>query len=629
MEAAWTSARTTTAKPINPQRVFWELSPRLPDGAILPSDSGSSANWFARDIKIRDGMMASLSGNLATMGPGVPYAIAAKFALSRSPGDRARRRRRDADERHQRADHHREVLEGVARPALGRAGAQQPRPQPGHLGACARWPADPNVPATQDAARLRLRALRRAARAAAAYAWTSPTASGAAWDEALAARSAGRDRGDGRSRTCRRCRRTSRSSRRSRSPRRCSRATRRAVAASSSRRSAPCSRDGRSTSAWRAARDPIDALDVAAYTHPDRHARVGRHVRVGRDHARRRRGAAGGRAGSATRTPTRRRRALVARQAARRGRAGATRWTSRARSRRWRARVRNLGRAGIASMAISRRRRGAVGSQGAAPRRPARRRCSARCATRRRSTERRLHARTPTTRCGAARADGSTEGIGRVKMKVGREPERDARASRRRARRSAPRRAVRRRQRRLHAQAGAALGEAFAESGVRWFEEPVSSDDLDGPAAAARRAPAGWTWPPASTATRRGTSARMLEAGAVDVLQADATRCGGYTGFSAAAALCDAYGLAAVGALRAVAARARRVRGRAARAHGVVPRSRAHRAHAARRLRAARRRRGPARSRAPGPWLRVEGQGRRKIPRLAVPAASGGSRRPT
>lgn len=68
------------AKPINPQRVFWELSPRLPDNCILTADSGTSANWFARDLKIREGMLASLSGNLATMCPGVPYAIAAKFA---------------------------------------------------------------------------------------------------------------------------------------------------------------------------------------------------------------------------------------------------------------------------------------------------------------------------------------------------------------------------------------------------------------------------------------------------------------------------------------------------------------------------------------------------------------------
>ncbi len=70
-----------SADPINPQRMFYELSPRLPDNCILSSDSGTSANWFARDLKIRKGMMASLSGNLATMCPGVPYAIAAKFCF--------------------------------------------------------------------------------------------------------------------------------------------------------------------------------------------------------------------------------------------------------------------------------------------------------------------------------------------------------------------------------------------------------------------------------------------------------------------------------------------------------------------------------------------------------------------
>jgi pyruvate dehydrogenase (quinone) len=68
------------ANPINPQRVAWELSPRLPDRAIVTSDSGSCANWFARDLKIREGMMCSLSGGLASMGAAVPYAIAAKFA---------------------------------------------------------------------------------------------------------------------------------------------------------------------------------------------------------------------------------------------------------------------------------------------------------------------------------------------------------------------------------------------------------------------------------------------------------------------------------------------------------------------------------------------------------------------
>jgi pyruvate dehydrogenase (quinone) len=73
------------ADPINPQRVVWELSPRLPDRAIITSDSGSCANWYARDLKIRRGMMCSLSGGLASMGAAVPYAIAAKFARPDRP----------------------------------------------------------------------------------------------------------------------------------------------------------------------------------------------------------------------------------------------------------------------------------------------------------------------------------------------------------------------------------------------------------------------------------------------------------------------------------------------------------------------------------------------------------------
>jgi pyruvate dehydrogenase (quinone) len=79
------SRAMSDALPINPQRVFWELSSRLPDNCILSADSGSVANWFARDLKIRSGMMASLSGNLATMGPGVPYAVAAKFCFPERP----------------------------------------------------------------------------------------------------------------------------------------------------------------------------------------------------------------------------------------------------------------------------------------------------------------------------------------------------------------------------------------------------------------------------------------------------------------------------------------------------------------------------------------------------------------
>ncbi len=66
---------------VRPQALFAELSRQLPDDAILSSDSGSAANWFARQVRIRRGMKASLSGNLATMVPGVPYAIAAKFAF--------------------------------------------------------------------------------------------------------------------------------------------------------------------------------------------------------------------------------------------------------------------------------------------------------------------------------------------------------------------------------------------------------------------------------------------------------------------------------------------------------------------------------------------------------------------
>lgn len=73
------------ANPVNPQLVAWELSSRLPDNVILTSDSGSCANWYARDIKIRAGMMASLSGGLASMGAAVPYAIAAKYAHPHRP----------------------------------------------------------------------------------------------------------------------------------------------------------------------------------------------------------------------------------------------------------------------------------------------------------------------------------------------------------------------------------------------------------------------------------------------------------------------------------------------------------------------------------------------------------------
>jgi pyruvate dehydrogenase (quinone) len=73
------------ADPLNPERVFWELSQRLPDNCILTSDAGTGTNWYGRILKMRRGMMGSLSGGLATMGSAVPYAIAAKFAYPDRP----------------------------------------------------------------------------------------------------------------------------------------------------------------------------------------------------------------------------------------------------------------------------------------------------------------------------------------------------------------------------------------------------------------------------------------------------------------------------------------------------------------------------------------------------------------
>jgi pyruvate dehydrogenase (quinone) len=73
------------AKPVNPQRVVWELSPKLGPNAIVTSDSGACANWYARDLKVKRGQMLSLSGGLASMGAAVPYAIAAKFAHPERP----------------------------------------------------------------------------------------------------------------------------------------------------------------------------------------------------------------------------------------------------------------------------------------------------------------------------------------------------------------------------------------------------------------------------------------------------------------------------------------------------------------------------------------------------------------
>jgi L-alanine-DL-glutamate epimerase-like enolase superfamily enzyme len=134
------------------------------------------------------------------------------------------------------------------------------------------------------------------------------------------------------------------------------------------------------------------------------------------------------------------------------------------------------------------------------------------------------------------------EGFKAVKMKIGREPKRD------------PQRVTLARQAigpttelfvdangAFHPSEAIASAETFADSAVTWFEEPVSSDDLEGLRRVRERAPGGMR----ITAGEYGYDSiyfnRMLQAGAVDVLQADATRCGGVSGFLQAAALCDAY----------------------------------------------------------------------------------------
>lgn len=84
----WTTVQRTamtSADPVNPMRIFWEFSQRIPSDAIVTADSGSAANWYARHVKFPAGVRGSLSGTLATMGPGVPYAIGAKGAHPERP----------------------------------------------------------------------------------------------------------------------------------------------------------------------------------------------------------------------------------------------------------------------------------------------------------------------------------------------------------------------------------------------------------------------------------------------------------------------------------------------------------------------------------------------------------------
>ena len=116
-------------------RIFSEFSARLPAGRMIAADSGSAANWYARQLRCAATMRGTLSGTLATMGPGVPYAIGAKFAHPDRPaiafeGDGAMQMNGLA-----------ELMtiarywQRVERPAARRRRPAQQRPQPGHLGA--------------------------------------------------------------------------------------------------------------------------------------------------------------------------------------------------------------------------------------------------------------------------------------------------------------------------------------------------------------------------------------------------------------------------------------------------------------------------------------------------------------
>jgi L-alanine-DL-glutamate epimerase-like enolase superfamily enzyme len=135
------------------------------------------------------------------------------------------------------------------------------------------------------------------------------------------------------------------------------------------------------------------------------------------------------------------------------------------------------------------------------------------------------------------------QGMNSVKMKVGREPERDeervrlARAAIGGAGLFVDANGAWSRKQALH------FADCFAEHDVTWLEEPVSSDDLEGLRLLRDRAPAGMDVAAGEYGYDLPYFRRMLQAGAVDCLQADVTRCGGLTGFLGTSALCDAYGI--------------------------------------------------------------------------------------
>ena len=208
------------ADPVNPMRLFHELSPRLPGDAIVTADSGSAANWYARQLRFRGDIRGSLSGTLATMGPGVPVRDRRQVRPPGPAGDRVRRRRRHADERPGRADHdqaatgeqwadprliiavlHNNDLNQVTWEMRAMEGAPK----------FAESQTLPDVDYAAFAASLGLAGIHV----------DKPDQLGPAWDSALAADRPVRARRADRSRASRRSRRTPRSSRPRTPPRRC------------------------------------------------------------------------------------------------------------------------------------------------------------------------------------------------------------------------------------------------------------------------------------------------------------------------------------------------------------------------------------------------------------------------
>ena len=132
--------------PTRSTRSTWPTpsTPLLPDDAILTADSGSAANWYARHLRMRGGMRGSLSGTLATMGRGVPYAIGAKFAHPDRPGvalvgDGAMQMNGMAE-----LITAAKYWRRVGRSAAGRRPSATTRTSTRSPGRCGRWPARPS-----------------------------------------------------------------------------------------------------------------------------------------------------------------------------------------------------------------------------------------------------------------------------------------------------------------------------------------------------------------------------------------------------------------------------------------------------------------------------------------------------